>query len=234
MKKENRLFFGIILCLLLAASACTTIYVPTAKHTHFLEEKGELDIAIYSGTNGVDVQGAYAITNELGVVAAISVADREGSADPEHRHFVVEAGADYFKKIGKFGRFEGLVGLGIGTAEAEDIYDFFGPLIVSAKGTYSNIFLQTNLDLETKIADIGIALRMNQIMFSKFKTSNVIYNEMEAGTFFEPSVFVRLGWNRLKVEYQMGYSAPLQNNVGFLYEPFTFSLGIRYNFDLGK
>jgi hypothetical protein len=75
---------------------------------------------------------------------------------------------------------------------------------------------------------------MNQIVFSKFETSITTYNDKEAATFFEPSIFARLGWERLKIETQMGISTPLQQDIGFQYEPLTFSLGIRYNWNAGK
>ncbi len=232
---DNKLSIGMSLIIFAMMSACAPVYVPTAKHTHFLDSEDEADIAVYTGLNGFDAQGAYALTPKLGVVGGISASNREGSSSSsDHQHIAIEVGAEYFKKLGKNGRFEALAGLGFGTSEAKEHYDFYGPQKVNAKGSFSNYFLQSNIGLETRAFDLGLAVRMNQIVFSKFETSSTTYNNTKAGTFFEPSIFARLGWEKLKVETQIGFSVPLQQDLEFQYEPLTFSLGIRYNWNLGK
>ncbi len=235
MNNKTTILTALAVISIVMMSACAPVYVPTAKHTPMLEEKGEMDLALQGGTNGFDVQGAYAITDKLGVIGAVSASDTEGSSsNSDHKHFVVEGGLDYFKKLGERGRFEAIGGLGFGTSEAKGEYNFQGTQTLTAKGSFSKYFLQSNIGLETKAADVGLALRMTQMVFSKFETSGTTYNDTKTGTFFEPSIFARLGWKKLKIETQLGFSAPFQQNLDFQYEPFTLSLGVRYSWNFGE
>lgn len=223
----NKLILGTVLLINMVLSACSPLYIPSAKHTHFLDTEGEANVAAYSGTNGFDIQGAYAITPKLGVVTAISAANKtDSSSNTEHQHFAIEAGVDYYKKLGDKGRFEALAGLGFGNAEAVKT--------ITTKGSFSNFFLQSNIGFESRALDVGLAMRMNQVVFYKFETSNTTSNNSEAATFFEPSLFARLGWERLKLEVQMGLATPLQRDINFQYESLTVALGIRYNWNVGK
>lgn len=210
-------------------SGCASVYIPSAQHTHLMDKKGELHIAGHGGTNGGDIQGAYAVSDRMGVIAAASF----GSSDEGdfHEHSFVEGGATYFRPLGKIGRYEVLAGLGVGSAEALTQYDFFGPQEIKATGDYTKVFLQNNFGLETGALETGLALRLGQVVFTEFETSSSRYDESENGTFFEPAIFARLGWKNIKLESQVGISKPLQESVAFDYRLINVSLGLHFWFD---
>lgn len=210
---SDRIIFLLWVLTLLLISGCASVYIPSAQHTHLMDKKGELHAAAHAGTNGADIQGAYAISDRMGLVAAASFGSSDEEGEDFHKHSYIELGADYFRPIGKIGRYEALGGLGVGSAESVTQYNFFGPQEVQATGDYTKIFLQNNFGLETGPLETGLVLRLSHVVFTEFETSSMTYNESKAGTFFEPAIFARLGWKNVKIESQVGISGPLQESI---------------------
>ena len=235
--KINIVRLGLYGCLVLTviAAGCAPVYVPSARHTHQLNEKGEASFSGHSGTNGADFQLAYAVTDHIGVLGAASFARDDEREDQDfHKHTYGEIGVQYHDNIGGIGRFEFLSGFGRGSASSVDTYTFDdSPSEIRATGKYGKFFVQPNIGLETDIVDAGLAFRFGHVIFTEFETSNATYNENESATFFEPGLFVRRGWQTVKLEGQIGYSVPMQdeNQVAFDYEPFFLSLGIQLKLD---
>jgi hypothetical protein len=196
-----------------------------------MDKKGELHAAGYAGTNGVDIQGGYAISDRIGVIGAASFGSSEEESEDFHEHSYIEIGGSYFKALGKIGRYEALAGLGVGSAESLTQYEFFGPQEVQATGDFTKIFVQNNFGLETGPLETGLVLRLGQVVFTEFETSSSRYEESESGTFFEPAIFARLGWKNVKIESQVGISSPLQESVAFDYRPLNVSLGLHFWFN---
>lgn len=226
---SDRIILSLLTVVLFSISGCASVYIPSAQHTHLMNKKGELHAAAYGGTNGTDIQGAYAISDRMGLVAAASFgsSDEEGD-DDYHKHSYIELGATYFRPLGNIGRYEALGGLGAGSSESVTQYNFFGPQKVQATGDYTKIFVQNNFGLETGPLETGLALRLSHVVFTEFETSGMTYNESEAGTFFEPAIFARLGWKNVKVETQVGVLGPLQESVAFDYRVLNISLGLNF------
>lgn len=216
---------------LMAIQACAPVYIPSARHTHQLDHKGELSGAAFVGTNGIDLQGAYAVSDRFGFAGAASFGDNEEEGNEDyHEHSYGEIAVEYFRVIGNIGRFELLGGAGLGSATSVDNYAFSGTdRAVQATGRYNKLFLQSNIGLETDWVETGLALRLGQVRFTEFETSATTYEEAEAGTFFEPALYARLGWKNIKIEGQLGTADLLQEEVAFDYRPALVSLGIHLN-----
>lgn len=238
MLPKKLIQLSLFIIVLLIQSSCAPVYVPNTYHSYLMDQKGDLHAAVYTGSNGADIQGGYAVSEHVGVVAAASFGTREdensgdGSLDEDfHKHNYGEFGLSYFRPFGKIGRFEALGGFGFGTAETVNQYDFFGPEVVKATGRYNKIFVQSNVGLETGAFEAGVAFRIGQVIFNEFETSDETYGESEAGTFFEPGVFARVGWKNIKIESQLGLSGLLQDEVAFDYEPGILSIGLHLQFN---
>ncbi len=221
-------FCGCLMVALIAAG-CAPVYVPSARHTHQLNEKGEASLSSYSGTNGADVQLAYAVTDNIGILGAVSIARDDEDDEDFHKHTYGEIGVQYYDNIGGIGRFEFMSGFGRGSASALGTYNsIFNDTSseIRATGKYGKFFVQPNIGLETDVVDAGLSFRFGHVIFTEFETSSATYDENESGTFFEPGLFVRLGWQTVKLEGQIGYSMPT-NQVAFDYKSFFLSLGFQ-------
>lgn len=219
--------------LLFLFQACAPIYVASSHQTPLLDKKGELNGKVQAGTHGIDVQGAYAFSDHLGMTAAGSFAELEavqgGTVNENyHKHSYGEAALTYFRPIGGIGRFEIMSGLGLGESSAVETLTFSGAE-ERTTGKYNKLFVQSNIGLETNFIEAGLALRLAQVTFTEFATETLIYEETEGGTFFEPAAFVRLGWKNIKLESQVGVNALLQEDAYFPYQMMHFSMGINVN-----
>lgn len=228
---SDKVILSLLIGVLFSISGCASVYIPSAQHTHLLDKKGEVHVAGHGGTNGVDIHGAYALSDRVGVIGAASFGSSGEEGDDFHEHSYIELGADYFRPLGKIGRYEALAGLGVGSAEAVAQYNAFGPQEVQATGDYTKVFVQNNVGLETGPLEAGLALRLGQVVFTEFETSEMRSDESESGTFFEPSIFARLGWKNVKIESQVGVSAPLQESVAFDYRVLNISMGLHFWFN---
>ncbi|MDX1638468.1 MAG: hypothetical protein R3281_10895 [Balneolaceae bacterium] len=227
----RRVHFVVVLVAVVAfCQACAPVYIPSARHTHQLDEKGEFGGGAYLGTNGVDLQGAYALKDHAGVAGALSIGrNSEESDDDFHKHTYGELAAVYLAPVGKMGRLELLGGVGLGSAASVDNYQFSGSnQQVKATGRYHKLFLQSNIGLETDWVETGLALRMGQVTFREFETASETFDNSESGTFFEPALFARLGSRPVKFEAQLGLSEPLQpdEDIVFDYRPLLFTIGV--------
>jgi hypothetical protein len=92
------------------------------------------------------------------------------------------------------------------------------------------LFLQSNIGLETSWIETGLALRLAHVTFTEFETSSTTFSESESGTFFEPALFARLGWENVKIEGQVGTAGLFQDeqDVSFTYRPALISLGLHF------
>jgi len=176
----------LFLVFLLIGSSCAPVYVPNARQTNMMSKKGELHASAQAGSNGGDLQVAYAGSDKFGLFGSASFKSDEGSDNSDgdfHEHRYGEMGVVYYRPFGKIGRFEALAGFGFGQAEAVDQYEVFGPQQVRATGRYNKFFTQANIGLETDPFETGLALRLGQVTFTEFETSNTSLQESESGTF---------------------------------------------------
>lgn len=209
--------------------------MPSAHQTPLLNKKGEVSAGVYSGTNGTDIQLAYAASDHIGVLAAGSFyhSDRAGSTEG-HGHSYGELGVQYHRALGRVGRLELMTGMGTGSAYSNGTYSFANTTSsVKATGDYNKIFIQSNIGLETEVIDLGVSSRFGHAMYSQFETDETVFNERRSATFWEPSLFTRLGWKGIKLEVQLGSSVPMKEEaqVEFDYQPFFFTIGLNINLD---
>src|SRR3954464_4198488 len=92
---------GTALITLFAASCTSRYYVPNQHNVPLFHEKGELRLS--GGTSGGDevsgteMQGAYAVTDRLGVIGNVFAAT-SGANDGSHGYFA-EGGTGYFRAL---------------------------------------------------------------------------------------------------------------------------------------
>jgi len=220
---SSRLVFALAAVAGLAGAGCIPVYMAPATNAPLLSSRGEIQAAGYSGTNGLDLQGAFAVTDEIGIVADIST-NRRG--DDSDFHTYGELGAGYFTRFGAGGRFEAFGGAGMGESGGEATW--LGETIV-ARGTYVRGFGQADVGYCSDIVDVGLAARLAYVAYTFEKRTNgpVDANEL----FFEPVGFVRVGYRWVKVGAQVGLTLPMlggEQTVDTF--PLHVSLGVHTKF----
>lgn len=182
------------------------------------------------GINGLDLQAAYAPTNGLGLLGSFST---QGSTN-NNSHTYGELGAGWFLAhsgalvLGAYG------GLGIGAAHGESAWYINGNKYeASADGRYLRPFAQGNIGLHTQVVDAGLVLRFANVAMT-YEDDNTIPQlpEQASHAFFEPVVYLGVGYDPIKVSLQAGFSTPLGNRLDFAYQPFIYSVCLSVDLNL--
>lgn len=208
-------------CLL---SGCATVYYgPNSHNVPLFQKKGEARIAagwnheaeiFGSNTSGGEVQGAYAVTDKIGIVANVYVAgasDQETGDEGRGRLF--EGGAGYFRPVSRRVVFETYAGAGFGTLTHVRGSDS-GKASVNAQ----RIFVQPSIGFTSDWFDAAGSLRMCALDYSGIPEHPVdardvaAAQELNANKFSllaEPSLTLRAGWRYAKLQLQVGLSKNL-------------------------
>jgi len=231
MKKYLIQYLSIIIITAFYTS-CTPLYYPNKLNVPLMTNKGEGQGNIAYGFNGLDLQGAYAVTENIAIMGNFSYMEKS-----DHSHRFGELGAGYYTKLSEVGRFEVFGGYGYGTAET--YYDNLN----YAKGLYHRIFLQPTIGFTSKIVDGGLSLRPVFVSFPKISGTTFTSDNLNL-LFIEPAFTLKIGYKNVKSVIQIGYAVLLgasdfnTPNPGYLgysflfSQPFLFTVGL--NFNLGK
>jgi hypothetical protein len=191
-----------------------------------LNNKGEFQISGILGTGNLELQTAYAITNNIGIMVNGSYfnEDREIKIDDEVTeitltHNLIEAGVGYFTKLGGLGKFEVFAGGGVGSVPAnfrEITYVFDG----TQTDKMTKFFVQPSVGIGSDFLDFSGGVRISGITMNK-----------QLVVFAEPELSIKLGYKNVRFVASMGLSLPLNNtdNLTWNYNPLIIGLGIQIN-----
>ncbi len=222
-KRRNRIVLLITVLAITTFYGCKPLYVPNVVNTPLFSNKNEFQAAIHFGTAGFDPQLAYAITNNIGIMANGSFEIFENNDTTltfPHKHSFGEMGIGYFTKLTSTQRFEVYGGYGIGTIKYQ-IGDNSTP--IEAKINTNRFFIQPAYGITMEHFDFSVASR---IIWISGEGSVQKYNT----SFWEPAVTVRAGGRNVKGVVQLGLSIPFQQIDYIEYEPILFSVGVQASF----
>lgn len=226
------------LALMAAFIACTPIYTPNVHNMPLHSNKGDVSAGLHVGGSGYDGQLSYAVTNHVAIMANGMYQRRNTDDDslPDfYERFLGEAGAGYFTKVGKAGRFEAYGGMGTGYGWAEVNYWWFGAQGNSVKGYYNRLFLQTTFGAVSEYFDGGLSLRGTYLNFYKYSSDGTTFHNSFDEYFIEPVMFSRIGWKYIKFQTEFGFNIHLGNSKFDDFSPFIFNMGLIFNINaLGK
>ncbi len=225
--RKKSFFLGVLLVVL---GSCAPIYFPPAAHVPQLTVAGESQAGIMFGFNGLDLQGAYALTDHQAMMGTVSLGLGNNSSSDKTNHAYGEVAYGLYTAPG-IGRFGVYGGLGAGYGQGESTWYFNGNPITSwAKGTYIRPFIQGNAGLSTGVFDLGLNLRMPWVLITYSESKNNSVPSNANALMMEPVLYTGVGWGPVKVYLQGGLAFPLQNQINFEYQPFIFSLGLNMHF----
>ncbi|HEY9081737.1 MAG TPA: hypothetical protein VIN73_00235 [Vicingaceae bacterium] len=215
MMDKLKIIIGLIFIALFYA--CAPVYFPNKVNAPMINKAGDYNVEATMGVTGFDVQTAYSPIEKLGVMANFSTFD--GS---DHFHSFFEGGLGYYEPLGSKGLFEIYGGYGYGNSKTTT-EGIFG---TTNKGNYSRYFLQPSIGLIT-LADEESGVTGSSYFAPRF--CYVDFGSENRGYFAEPVVGTRIGWRRIQVNLQMGFSVPA-SELRIDHAPFIFNFGLSYVF----
>jgi|AntAceMinimDraft_17_1070374.scaffolds.fasta_scaffold00582_17 hypothetical protein len=224
--------------MLVFMSGCTHYYyAPNMHNVPLFKEKNEVRMlfARSSGDEfeGTEIQGAYAITNNIGVMANGFLAD--GQYENNYgKGYLVEIGTGYFKPLDKKVVFETFGGIGKGYVEN----GYGDGRWLSVK--FMRYFIQPSIGFTSKYFDVAFSPRFSCLNFGNTQHS-LLYEEYDVvsmglnninnnkcSILFEPAFIVRGGWKFIKLQAQLGLSSNL-NNPDLKQEDVNISIGAYFS-----
>jgi hypothetical protein len=245
-----------IFCAVLWVQACTAdVYVPISHPTPLLEEKGNINAAAYTSSNGTDVHTAYAFSDRFGIAGSANYMSRNFEQQNDfQKHKYGELSLVYYLNLNDSPatkaesfldsrspsepevklEFLGSVGLG----EGEELRNSGGEESSSenfAKGRYSKFSLQSNLAVISEVFFIGFSPKLSYVSFHDFfargEVTELQMSDKTSALFFEPALFSGFAFKSVRVEWQGGLTRNAGAQPAFNYERFYFSVGVQLKLD---
>lgn len=227
--------------LLLLLSACSPkFYSPNTQNVPLISEQGETSLTLTGNGNQVEFQGAYGVAPHISIMAngGLFIPAELDNGNGGSGKFA-EIGGGYFIKIGDNFVFETYGLLGFGAFEnhlPSTVNDY-----PSTKGDISaNLFrygIQPNFGFKSDHFNAAISTRIVGLNYSGIK-GDLIFEDVDQVSYLnsnkslfliEPALTLQGGLNKLKLQFQIGYSLNLTNN-DFRQDQTFATLGLSFRF----
>ncbi len=229
--KPFRFISGLI-PLLIFLQACAPAYVPNAVPSPGLHEKGDLALSAHYGNSGFDLQGAYGISNHLGVMINGSYNNRTLDTANYHKHGFLEAGLGYFSTEGEHMNWSVFGGFGGGNYQS-----YFESNIITNYNfvNINRFFIQPSAGFYSNYFESDLAFRLAFLSIKGYRDGINNNPERYEGfyTMLEPALTLKFGPEHFKFFFQGGMSFNLENSEYLDHNPFIMSLGIQVRFNPG-
>jgi hypothetical protein len=222
---KNSKFLSLITAILLTASACAPVYIPTMHNVPVLKEKGEIQGQVWAGTSGFDLQASYMNSDRTAIMGAASLS----SGGSDNKHVYLEGGYGILNTSKSNLTLSAFGGLAAGAAQGKGIFTINGtPYTTTGSSFILKPFVQGNVGFQSKYFNIGLSSRFAWVQFLTL-TVNGEKQDPPSYFFVEPLAYMSLGKERLKVNANFGISFPANtNSISIDYFPIMFGFGIQY------
>lgn len=191
--------------------------MPNVPNTPMLTQKGEFSGGVHiSPRLNTSINGAYAVSNHIGVLFSGSYMNREKESN-DYRHKLIEIGGGWFDTFGPDNNRIIEVYAGVGSGRTDRTFREFDDNDILIKTdveeiTYSKSFLQVNYSSKKNSnlrlfgnsypLNYGTALRISNVDMKTFMR-NSMGQVREGNIFLEPIFFTRM---RLSETVQLQYT----------------------------
>lgn len=233
----------LVAAVLFLAACSPKYYAPNTQQIPAFHEKGDMAFSAAIGSdNRTDVQAAYAVGDHVAVQlqGGFFTENKEDDTGDSGKGYMAEGGVGYFLPFADDRLvFESYFQTGFG-----HVSNNFPSTLMAYPNTTGmidanllRVGIQPSLTFTTKFVDVALSSRLALLQYSNIKGSLIFGNEdqvrylqNEKGQFVaEPAVTLRLGYDKFKVQLQLGLSANLTNS-DFRQSSGWSSLGIGYKF----
>ncbi len=227
----------ILLASIVLLSSCAPVYVPNLRNSPLFTQAGEFQGSFQMG-NGLDLQGAVSITNNIALMGNFSYADRRSGNDLEKYHYqkYFEGAIGYYKNDEKM-CYEIFAGIGKGEGAGLDRYStlLLTPVEIQTSGKYKRYFIQPAFGLNKKVMHVSFVARFSFVDMYEFidETNGINYYNSPLAVFIEPAVVgkVNVADGNLFFTFQAGASALITGQPDWDRRP--FQLGAGFGFRIG-
>lgn len=235
-----RAFARLLLPALLTLGACAPkYYAPNTHNVPLLTRARDFSAAGFIGDSRFELQGAYAITSELGVLVNAANYDKPDDEDGDGGSGgLLELGFGYSRSLDE--RFQlGVYGLvGGGTVE-----NHFPSTVASNPGTtgaieakLSRFGVQPVIGFRSRWVEAAASLRVVGLRYSDIEGSLIFGGEDQVqalsgqaeSTLLEPALTVRGGFETVKLQIQLGWSAN-KTDSRFRQDEGHLTVGVAYS-----
>ena len=252
----------LLLCFLsigsLVISCATPLYSPDFVQVSTLTEKGEVELDVSTGSSGLNLGLAVAVTNNIGIQAKFC-SEKKGDVSSTYRskRSYFDAGAGYTNTLGDSDArliYSCFAGLGRGKAMTKYKPPVGGsggsgslttvgppafvsvPLSRSSDGTCNKLWIQPSVGVDLNFIELIFATRVSYLNFKSLnnKLGSNPLSVNENGRFntilYEPTLTMRIGSERVKGKFQYGKSLShfSSSELRFSSKDIIFSLGIMF------
>lgn len=213
------------LSILCALASCAPVYFPNTPNVPLHREKGEFQASARIG-NGFELQSAYAISNNWGVMANTNFLLNKSKENYRSLLFG-EGGVGYFENLDHL-VLECYAGAGLGASESQGDFTINGTTSTTrGNGTFYKVFIQPSLGGNRSAFTAYLTPRVSLIDFVSLKTSSSGPVQTSPTLFFEPNVGFRFSSDNVSAIFNTGLSFPNRPElVHFEYRFFTISAGV--------
>jgi hypothetical protein len=215
--KGSQLFFA---AFSLWLSSCGSLYVPNKLTVPLFDHKHEFEISCNIGSNGADVQTAYAVSDNWFILANANVGLDQFiyQNDLSNKHLFLDGGIGYYKNIDDFQNLSISFGYGRGTSDKE--LRMSGFYVVdynyNASGNVQRVFIQPTYaikHIKNKSVQLYMSCRISGVHYYNY-TIQHSYSEklINNRLFFEPAIGYSVGGNKIRIHTQYGLSFPTMHN----------------------
>jgi len=224
-----------LLSLLLVNLACSPLYMPNRQNMPLLTKKNEFQGSVSYGVDGANVQGSYAFDEHFaGMINAEMGKNKATNFDGDptgwNKQKFAEIGLGYFKPLGSNGAAEIFAGYGTGKSSVLEYSDYAANPDFRRNGTFQRFFIQPNVGFHSKVFEAGFGLRTVFVHYDRIVSSTSSHQGKSTFVLVEPAATLRLGWENVKLSWQMGLSLPAYNGSELDYNPLIGSFGVDFNF----
>lgn len=223
------------LLVILIAGCNPKFYSSNTQNVPLISEKGETNLTLSGNGNQVEFQGAYGVTNSFAIQAngGLFIPSDLDNGDGGSGKFF-EVGGGYFRPVADNFVFETYGLVGFGTVE-----NHF-PSLTTGRDISANIIrfgIQPNFGYKSKYFSAAISARFVNLMYNNIE-GDLIFDGVSQKTYLEdnksnfliePALTLRGGFERIKLQLQIGYSLNASNS-DFKQDKTSMTLGLNFNF----
>ena len=203
--------------LLLLSSCSTALYTPNTPMLPQLAHKGHTKLAASYGNFGGNINTAYGLTNDIGLMLNGGLHNHERTitdifSTPQqtvrnHKERMIEAALGYYKILDGKGRwrFDFYGGGGVGRV-SERVPS--NPLL-QIDGDYRKFFLLSGIGINTNLIDFSLGFRVSHLQTGLIQsTDQTLNNKRFSGLCYEPTTMLSIGWKQVKGFVQLSLLVP--------------------------